>query len=62
MEICKNGNSEKRYLGKMDIGEMDIGRHENLEKFKPGKKEIVKMDIRKNDIWGNWENCKFGKM
>ena len=41
---------------------MQIWKNGNKKKLIPGKKKIVKLDIRKNDIWGNWENCKFGKM
>ena len=34
---------------------MEIVKNENREKWKLRKKEIGKLDTRKNDIWGKWK-------
>ena len=62
MQSLKNATLMRCKFGKLQICKNKIWKNGNKKKLIAGKKEIVKMDIRKNDIWGNWENCKFGKM
>ena len=50
---------EKFNLRKIQIWKYANREYANLEKGykkKTGKRESVKVDIRQNDVWGNWEN------